>query len=717
MEAVECGAAALGIVLGYYKKFIPLEELRVSCGISRDGSNASNIAKAARSYGMVAKGYSRTLESIRESNLPAIIFWNFNHFLVVEGFGKGKVYLNDPAEGPRVVSDEEFDLGFTGLVLEISPGEDFEPGGEAPELLTTLRKRVRGSETTILFAFLAGVTLLVPGILLPAFVRIFIDKILVQSVESWIRPLMFGLGITFLVRVGVGFLQRYYLLRLQTKLSITMSSGFLWHVLRLHTKFYTQRYSGEISSRVGMNDTVASFLSVRLAQTGIDAILVVFYLILMLAYDGVLTLVALVAVGLIVGATVQVNRRRVDANRRLLQEQGKALATIMGGLSTIETVKASGGENDLFSRWSGYHAKYLTARQELGEITQTFLTLPPTLTALANTGVLALGASRVIEGHLTMGMLVAFQTLMASFLTPVNRFVSLASTLQEMEGNMNRINDVMRYDIDPQTVEDDDTVRESSREEAGSGDKWIGRPKLAGHLVMKDLEFGYSRLDEALIAEFGVRLEPGSRVALVGPSGCGKSTIARVVSGLNDPWSGDLRLDGSRRAEIPRHVMANSLAMVDQEITLFEGTVRENLTLWDSTVSDPVVIQACKDACIHDEIMARAGGYDQEVEEGGGNFSGGQRQRLEIARALVTNPSILILDEATSALDTITEEIIDGNLRRRGCTCIIIAHRLSTIRDADEIIVLERGKIRQRGTHSELMKDDEGLYATLAREA
>jgi ATP-binding cassette subfamily C protein len=717
MEAVECGAAALGIILGYYKKFVPLEELRVSCGVSRDGSKASNVVKAARGYGMVAKGFRRDLDTIQQTPLPAIVFWNFKHFLVVEGFAPGKVFLNDPAEGPRVVTEEEFDEGFTGVVLEISPGEEFEPGGERPDLIATLRDRVRGSEKAILFALLAGVALIVPGILLPAFVQIFVDKILVQNLQLWYRPLMLGLGLTFLVRAGVGYLQRTILLRLKTKISVSTSSGFLWHVLRLPAEFYSQRYGGEISARVGLNDAVASFLSGRLAQAGLDALLVAFYFILMLAYDWMLAMVALVSVALISAATVLVSRRRVDANRRLLQEQGKALGTIMGGLATIETVKASGGENDVFSRWAGYDAKLLNAKQELGVVTQIFLTVPPTLTVLANVTVLALGASRVIHGDLTMGMLVAFQTLLASFMTPVNSFVSLAGTLQEMEGNISRIDDVLLSPIDPQTEEVGDGTEPTISPSGEEPGKSKSSPKLTGDLQLKSVSFGYSPLEPPLIEEFSVTLAPGARIALVGPSGCGKSTVAKLVAGLNGAWSGEILLDGEPRNQISRRVLANSLAVVDQEVTLFEGSIRENLTLWDSTVPDSALIRACKDACIHDEIVARPGGYDDRVEEGGGNFSGGQCQRMEIARALVTDPRLLIMDEATSALDSVTEEIIDGNLRRRGCTCVIIAHRLSTIRDADEIIVLEKGKVLQRGTHEELLQDGEGLYATLTREA
>lgn len=702
MEAVECGAASLGIVLGHYGRIVPLEELRVACGVSRDGSKAANILRAARAYGLEAKGYRWEVETLRRAKLPVIVFWNFYHFLVVEGFGRDRVYLNDPAEGPRVVSNDEFDAGFTGVALTMTPGPGFERGGRRASLAAALGDRVRGSGAAVFFVALAGLALVIPGLLLPAFARLFVDKILVGNMDSWFKPLLAGMVLTALVRVALSTLQHRYLLRLDARISITSSSAFLWHVLRLPIEFFNQRYGGEISARVGLNDEIAAFLSTRLASTAIDALLVVCYAVLMAAYDPGLTLVGIAAAALVVAATLFVNRKRVDGNRRLLKEQAMAAATIMGGLSTIETLKATGAESDLFSRWAGYETKYVNAQQGLALVTQLFLVIPPLLVSLTNALVLVLGAIRVMEGALTMGMLVAFQTLMASFLTPVNNLVSLASTLQEMEGSMNRVDDVLRYRVDPQT---------GSTEDGADSDG-----KLKGFVELDGVTFGYARLEGPLIDQFDLKLEPGSRVALVGPSGCGKSTVAKLVTGLYEPWAGQIRFDGRPRRSLPRGCLAGSVAIVDQDVALYEGTVRENLTLWDPTVPDTAIIAACKDACIHDDITARQGGYDSRVAEGGANFSGGERQRLEIARALVGNPRVIVLDEATSALDTVTEQIIDRNLRVRGCTAIIIAHRLSTIRDADEIIVLDRGKVAERGTYEHLIASG-GLYAQLAAES
>jgi NHLM bacteriocin system ABC transporter peptidase/ATP-binding protein len=500
------------------------------------------------------------------------------------------------------------------------------------------------------------------------------------------------MGATAVVTMAIVWLQQHYLLRFETALALDSSAKFFWHVLRLPVEFFAQRYAGEIGNRVELNDRIARLLAGDLATTLLGVMVIAFYAVLMMQYDIVLAALAVGTALLDVAALRYVSRLRTDMNQRLLQDRGKAMGTAMGGLQTIETLKATGAESDFFARWSGQQAKVVNAHQRLQLATELLGAVPPLLLALDTALVLGLGALRVMDGHLTMGMLVAFQSLVLLFLAPVNRLVVLGGTLQEVRGDMARLDDVLRAPTD-RGIADDVSATTCSE----------GVPaKLAGELELRGVSFGYNRLEPPLIEDFDLVLSPGSRVALVGSSGCGKSTVAKLVSGLYEPWSGEILFDGRPRSAIPRDVLINSLGVVDQEIFMFEGSVRDNVSLWDATISERELARAGRDACIHDEVTARAGGYASRVAEAGSNFSGGQRQRLEIARALAGDPSILVLDEATSALDPATEKAIDESIRRRGCTCLMVAHRLSTIRDCDEIIVLDRGRIVERGTHDEL---------------
>lgn len=703
MEAVECGAAALGIVLGYHGRNVPLEELRAECGVSRDGSKAKNILAAARRYGFQAKGFKITVtKELFNITLPFVVFWNFNHFLVVEGFSKKWVYLNDPAAGPRTVTYQDFESAFTGVALTFDPLPEFKPGGQKKNMLAALRRRLAGNERALLFVVLVSAMLVIPGLVIPVFSKVFVDEYLIGHREGWIRALLAGMVITAILRAGLTAMQQYFLLRLELKLSLTSSSNFFWHILRLPIVFFTQRYSGEIGSRVIINDMLAQLLSSQLATAILGIVTMVFYSVAMFQYSFLLTLLTIAIAALNLIALKMISRYRADANQRLLQEQGKLLGATMSGIQMVETLKATGSESDFFARWAGFQAKALNAQQLLGRPTQFLNVLPRALTAINQAAVLGFGGFLAMRGNLSIGTLVAFQSLMTSFIEPVNNLVTLGGTLQTVQGGMSRLDDVLGYPIDPQTAEV--SIPEESRR----------LTKLSGTLELKDVTFGYSRLDPPLVQDFSLFLKPGERVALVGPTGCGKSTISKLVSGLYPAWSGSVLFDGKRREELARHVLSNSVALVDQDIFLFEGTVRENITLWDKTAPEASIIQAAKDACIHDDVSARQGGYDSFVQESGRNFSGGQRQRLEIARALLNNPTVVVLDEATSALDSKTEKIIDQNLRRRGCTCLIIAHRLSTIRDCDEIIVMERGRVVQRGTHEQLASQP-GLYADLIR--
>lgn len=702
MEAVECGAAAMAIVMEYYGAIVPLEQIRIACGVSRNGSKASNMLKAARDFGFKANGYKRTVQKVKDGTLPAIVFWNFNHFLVVEGFYKDKVYLNDPSTGPRVVSFEEFDSSFTGVTLILEPGEGFKKGGQKPSLLQNLAKRLKGSSEALIYILLASLLLTFLGVIVPSYTRIFIDQFLVNHIDVWVLPLLAAMLITIPVIYGLSWLQQHHLLRLETKLAISTSGQYFWHILRLPIDFFNQRYTADISIRVAINDDIARLLSGELATNFLNILLIIIYFYLMIQYNVLLTLIGVGIAGINIVALRYFSRRRKDANLRLLSEQGKLTSTAYGGLQIIETFKATGRESDFFSRWAGYQAKAINAEQDLNIPSELLAALPTVLTAVNIALILTVGGKQIIDGKLSMGELIAFQGLMTAFLLPVNQIVDLGTRLQKVQGDITRLDDVLRYPV------------QTMGGEVNDNPAFALDTKLSGQLKLNNITFGYSPLEPPLIENFNLNLKPGARVALVGGSGSGKSTIARLVAGVYEPWSGEILFDGMTREQIPSSRLHNSLAMVDQDIYLFEGSVRQNITMWDTTVPEASLIQAAKDAVIHDDISQRPGGYDHHVGESGANFSGGQRQRLEIARALSHDPTILVMDEATSALDPITEKSIDENLRRRGCTCLIVAHRLSTIRDCDEIIVLEKGKVVQRGTHNEMSRRA-GPYANLIK--
>ena len=718
MEATECGAASLGMILGYYGRWVSLDVLRIACGVSRDGSKAANVLRAARSYGLEAKGWRKELDTLGTLVVPFIVFWNFNHFLVVEriDYRRKLVWLNDPALGPRRVSLPEFDEGFTGVCLTFQPGPDFVAGGRPPHLRDSLGPRLASSADTLSYVVLTGLLLVVPGLAIPAFAKAFVDSILIGGNDRWLVPLLIGLLLTAALRGALTWLQQIQLTRLLMKLSLVQMAGFFWRVLRLPMAFFTQRHPGDVNNRVMANDRIARLLSGELSSSAEGLLRVVFFAVVMASYD--LTLMA-IGVGLSLLNLIalrSVARRREDTSRRRAKQQGLLDAASTGGIALIETLKASGLERDYFQRFAGLLANYNNTDQSLAATSNVLNMLPTILSGLINAAILGLAGLRVIEGTMTVGDVVAFQSLMQSFSEPINGLVNFGGQLHTVKGDLARLDDVINNPVIPRLADTAAVTGEPNIGERLEVGLATHGSKLAGMVEMRSVVFGYSRLEPPLLDGVDLRVGPGQRVALVGGSGSGKSTIARLLSGLYEPWSGTILYDGVAFANIPHQVFAASVAAVDQDIFLFEGSVRDNVTLWDRSLADAEVSDALADAGVLDAVATRAGGIASRVIEAGRNFSGGERQRLEIARALVGQPTLLILDEATAALDTLVEAEILENIRRRGVTCIIIAHRLSTIRDCDEIILLDRGRIVGRGTHEALLDGNDGYRHLLQGE-
>uniref|UniRef100_UPI002A820C6E NHLP family bacteriocin export ABC transporter peptidase/permease/ATPase subunit n=1 Tax=Enterocloster bolteae TaxID=208479 RepID=UPI002A820C6E len=704
MEATECGAASLAMVLAYFGRWLPLEQVRLDCGVGRDGSNAGNLLKAARTYGLKAQGYRCSLDGVKKMSFPLIVHWNFNHFVVLCGFKKEQAVLCDPGRGRVTVTMKEFDEAFTGIALTFEKSEAFTPGGRPRSILVFVRSRLHSAWGP--FLFVAAITFLiaVAGMAAPVFSRIFMDEILSGKNAAWLTPFLAALGALFLFQTAVSLLQTVCLLKIRGKLAVSANSGFMWHVLRLPIEFFSQRYAGDIAQRQQSNEGIAETLIAHLAPMALNLAMLFFYFFVMLQYSPLLTVIGLFTAVLNLAVTQYVSGKRINLARAQMRDAGKLAATALSGIEMIETIKASGAENGFFERWSGLNASVNSAEVGFAKLGSTLGILPTLLTGLANMTVILLGAALIMKGRFTVGMLLAFQGFLSAFMSLVDALLTVGQKFQEMRTSMERVEDVMNY---PADVEYDEESETETKEADGQDHKEAAKglpsfEKLRGRLELRDITFGYSRLAPPLIRDFSLTLPPGGTVALVGSSGCGKSTLAKLMSGLYQPWGGEIRYDGKLRSEIPRMVFTGSLAVVDQDVILFEDSITENIRIWDKSIEDFEIIMAARDAQIHEDIMSREGGYGVIVRENGKNFSGGQCQRLEIARVLAQDPTIVILDEATSALDARTEFEVIHSIRERGITCVIVAHRLSTIRDCDEIIVLEDGCVVEHGTHEEL---------------
>lgn len=700
MEALECGAASLTMILAYYGKWIPLEQVRADCGVSRDGSNAKNILKAARSYGLAAKGYRYEPEGLRENGkFPCIIHWNFNHFVVLDGFKGSKAYLNDPAKGSYSVPMEIFDKSFTGICLMFEPAESFEPGGTPKSILTFAKKRLKEAKTAMMFVALTTLITALLGIITPAFSRIFMDRLLTGENPEWFLPFIFALGGISVIQLIVEWIKAVYSLKINGQLSAVGSTAYMWKVLRMPMEFFSQRMAGDIQQRQRMNASVAQSLAETFAPLALNTVMLVFYFVVMLRYSLILTLVGVASIVINFVVSRIISNKRMNITRVQLRDAGKLAGATVTGIEMVETIKASGAENGFFEKWAGYQASVNTQQVRFERLNQYLGMIPELVASLANIAVLILGVYFTINGKFTVGMIMAFQGFLGSFTAPAQTLISAGQTLQEMRTQMERVEDVMEYPTDVNCSRDG--ILEAAE-----------YSKLSGSVELKNVTFGYSRLAKPLIRDFNLTLKTGSRVAFVGTSGCGKSTLSKLISGLYQPWEGEILFDGKPIEKIDRSVFTGSLAVVDQDIILFEDTIANNIKMWDGSIEDFEIIMAARDAQLHEDIMQRDGGYSYKITEGGKDFSGGQRQRMEIARVLAQDPTIIILDEATSALDAKTEFEVVKSIKDRGITCIVVAHRLSTIRDCDEIIVLDNGEVVERGTHDELYARG-GVYTQL----
>ena len=707
IESLECGAAALAIVLGYHGRHESLEELRVRCGVGRDGAKVSNILKAARSLGLDAQGWATQAGELPKLPAPYMVFWNFNHFVVVEGFADGVVHLNDPATGRRTVSAEDFSAAFTGVVLTFEKTKAFKTGGARKSLFAGMLERMTSDRPALMFAALAGLFMVVPGMVMPVFTTIFVDRIVIGGQMSWFMPILLGLLVSTFLEAGLAWLQGYHLLRLQNKLALASTGRFFWHILHLPVLFFSQRAPGEVASRMSLNESAAKVISGDLARGLINGGLALFFVAVMLTYDVLLTSLSVALVALSIFAFQFAARRTQDLSIRYAIATGRLSGKAANGIAMIETLHASADDRHFFTKYMAQHAQVVLANQHMETTSLKYGQVPAFLMLFNAALILVIGGFRVMDGHLTIGMLIAYQGLVYNFSRPMSALFLVLDKVQHLRGDLQRLDDVLH-------CEPDSVVQQPAPADPDAG---ALPQKLSGAIELRDVRFGYCPQDPPLFRALQMHAVSGERIGIVGASGSGKSSLARLIGGIYLPDEGSVRFDGRLRGDYSRQYLAGSVAHVDQDIQFFEGTIRDNLSMWDGSLSESQMVQGAKDALIHDFIMSLPEGYETRIDENGRNLSGGQRQRLELARALTGNPRILVLDEATSAMDAHAEARILDNCRRRGCTTLIVTHRRFVLRGCDRILVLDQGRFVEEGEFEALFAQQDSVCRRILADA
>lgn len=700
MSKVECGLTSLAMILTYYGRKTSISELRTRFGISRDGTSALGIVKAARAFGMRVKPFSLQHTELRGKLLPAIVHWEFNHFLVVERWSPKWVTVVDPSGGRRRrLSIEEFDAGFTGIFITLEPGPNFDRN--SPRSPVTLRtymlQGIKQAPGALVQILIASAILQVFGLVTPFLTKVIMDQILPFKISDMMTVMALGMLLLFTAQTVTTLLREWLLVYLRARIDIYMMLSFFKHLLSLPYSYFQQRSSGDLLTRMASNTTIRDILSSNLIGTLLDSSMVITYLFILLSQSIPFTLLTLV-IGfsqmLLIILTYHPIR---ELSRQELNAQGKSQGYLAEALNGIATVKAAGAEQEIYNRWSNHFFDQLSISVRRGYFSSLANAAMSVLGSFSSIALLWLGAVQVLNGSMSVGTMLALNALAGSFLGPLTSVVGRAQQLQLVQANLERLTDI--------------TAAEPEQHQQAVQSP----PKLSGHVKLENVYFRYSSDGEDVLRSINLTIRSGQKIAIVGRTGSGKSTLGKLLLGLYLPTSGTISYDGIPLPRMKYQEVRRQFGVVMQDAMIFSGTILENLTLNNPTMGREQAMYAAQIAAIHEDILKMPMGYDTFVGEGGSALSGGQRQRMAIARAVAHNPAILLLDEATSSLDVITEQRVAEHLESFACTQIIIAHRLSTIRKADIILVIDNGMIMEQGSHSDLLHSN-GYYANLIQQ-